>query len=133
MASAAELEVGAAFDNARAALPLRQALIDLGHPQPPTPIRTDNSTANGFLNQTVKPKRTKAIDMRFFWLIDRIHQNQFTVYWKPGINNLGGYRSKHHPPSHHQKMCPIIFNLAYSLQEIDILQGCNNTLYTNTL
>ena len=48
MASAAESEIGAAFDNAREALPLRQALIDLGHPQPPTPIRTDNSTANGF-------------------------------------------------------------------------------------
>ena len=54
MASAAESEIGAAFTNAQSALPLRQALIDLGHPQPPTPIRTDNSTANGFLNETIK-------------------------------------------------------------------------------
>ena len=128
MASAAESEIGAAFTNAQAALPLRQALLDLGHPQPPTPIRTDNSTANGFLNETIKAKRTKAIDMRFYWLIDRMHQNQFTVYWKPGFTNLGDYHSKHHPPSHHQKMRPIIFNSAYTLQQVDILRGCNKTL-----
>ena len=78
MASIAESEIGAAFTNAQAALPLRQALIDLGQPQPPTPIRTDNSTANGFLNETIKAKRTKAIVMRFYSLIDRMHQNQFT-------------------------------------------------------
>ena len=66
MASAAESEIGAAFTNAQAALPLCQAPIDLGHHQPPTPIRTNNSTANGFLNETIKAKRIKAIDMRFY-------------------------------------------------------------------
>jgi len=104
MSSAAESEIGTAFANTHAAIPLRQALIDLGHPQPPTPICTDNSTANGFLNERIKAKRTKAIDMRFFWPVDRMHQNQFTIYWKPGITNLGDYHSKHHPSSHHQKM-----------------------------
>ena len=132
MASAAESEIGAAFTNAQAALPLRQALLDLDHPQPPTPIRTDNSTADGFLNQTIKAKRTKAIDMRFYWLIDRMKQNQFTVYWKPGVTNLGDYHTKHHPPQHHRQMRPIIFNSAYYSQEIDILRGCNNTLHADT-
>jgi len=117
MASAAESEIGAAFVNAQSSLPLRQALLDLGHRQPPTPIRTDNTTANGFLNETIKAKRTKAIDMRFYWLVDRIKQNQFTVYWKPGVMNLGDYHSKHHPPSHHQKMRPVIFNSAYLIKE----------------
>ena len=65
MVSAAESEIWAAFTNAQSALPLRQVLIDLGHPQPPTPICTDNSTANGFLNESIKAKRTKAIGMRF--------------------------------------------------------------------
>ena len=92
MASAVESEIGAAFTNAQAVLPLRQALIDLGHPQPPTPIRTDNSTANGFLHETIKAKRTKAIDMRFYWLIDGMQQNQFTVYWKRGFTNLGSWK-----------------------------------------
>ena len=89
MASAAESEIGAAFSNAQSALPLRQALMDLGPPQPPTPIRTDNSTANGFLNESIKAKRTKAIDMRFYWLIDQMNQNQFTVYWNSVIQTSG--------------------------------------------
>jgi len=98
MTSAAEYEIGAAFTNAQSSLPIRQSLLDLGHPQPPTPICTDNSTANGFLNETIKSKLTKAIDTQFYWLIDRMHKNQFTVYWKPDDTNLGDYHSKHHPP-----------------------------------
>ena len=123
MASTAESEIGAAFVNAQSALPLRQAFIDLGHSQPPTPIRTANSTANGFLNQTIKSKRKKAIDMRFFWLIDRMNQNQLTVYWKLGHTNIGDYHTKHHPLAHHLCMRPVIFNPAYSMLEMDILQG----------
>ena len=69
--------------------------------------------------------------MRFYWLIDRMHQNQLTIYWKPGFTNLGNYHSKHHTPGNHQKMHPIIFNSAYNIQEIDILRGCNNNLLTN--
>ena len=41
----------------------------------------------------IKPKRTKDIDMRFYWLIDRMHQNQFSVYWKLGHTNIGDYHS----------------------------------------
>ena len=115
MASAAESEIGAAFTNAQSALLLCQAPLDLGHPQPPTLICTDNITANGFLNETIKAKRTTAIDMRFYWLIDRMDQNQFTVYWKPGHTNIGDCHSKYHSPSHHQRMIPIIFNSAYLL------------------
>jgi len=129
MASAAEAEIGAVFTNAQTALPIRQALQDLGHKQPPTPVRTDNSTAFGFLNETIKAKRTKAIDMRFYWTIDRIKQGHFYVYWRPGSENLGDYHSKHHPPSHHSRMRKQIFNSAYHASElIDILRGCNNTL-----
>ena len=117
MSSAAEAEIGAVFTNAQAALPIRQALLDMGHPQPPSPIRTDNKTAQGFLNETIKAKRTKAIDMRFYWTIDRIHQKQFTISWCPGTeNSLADYHTKHHPPSHHRKMREHIFNSAYSLQ-----------------
>jgi hypothetical protein len=54
-------------------------LITLGHPQPPNPIQTDNSTANGILNSIVKQKWSKTIDMRFYWLRDHIDQKQFLV------------------------------------------------------
>ena len=66
MASAAEAEIAALFMNAKQAVPMRQALIEMGHPQPPTKIKTDNSTASGFVNDTIKQNRSKAIDMRFY-------------------------------------------------------------------
>jgi hypothetical protein len=45
VASAAESEVGACFHNAQSGAPLRVTLTELGHRQPPMPLRTDNSTA----------------------------------------------------------------------------------------
>jgi hypothetical protein len=54
VASAAESEVGACFHNAQSGAPLRVTLTDLGHTQPPTPLRTDNSTAYGIVNETIK-------------------------------------------------------------------------------
>ena len=59
MASAAEAEIAGLFLNARLALPIRTALIELGHPQPATKMKTDNSTANGFIRGTIKQNKTK--------------------------------------------------------------------------
>jgi hypothetical protein len=102
MAAASEAQLGAAFINAQKAVPIRQALIDMGHPQPPTPLKTDNSTAHGILTSLVQQKRSKAFDMRFYWLKDRIKQKQLQVYWKPGTENRADYFTKHHPPAHHR-------------------------------
>ena len=104
MASAAEAEICASFLAAQESVPIVTCLNELGHKQPPTPIRVDNSTAVGFLNNTIKQKRSKSIDMRFYWLQDRCDQGQFQIYWAPGATNLADYHSKHHPPSHHQKL-----------------------------
>lgn len=102
LASAAEAELAALFFNAQDACTIQQTLTDLGHIQPPTPLQTDNNCANGIINGTVKQKRSKAIDMRFYWLCDRVEQQQFQVKWAPGITNLGDYFTKHHPATHHQ-------------------------------
>jgi hypothetical protein len=80
LSSAAEAELRALFHNSKEACPLRIALSKMGHPQPATPIATDNSTANSISNDTVKQKRSKAIDMRFYWVRDRDRQGQFDVY-----------------------------------------------------
>ncbi len=48
VASAAEAEVGALFHNCQTTIPLRNCLITMGHPQPPTPTKTDNTTAEAF-------------------------------------------------------------------------------------
>jgi hypothetical protein len=104
VSSAAEAELAALFHNGKTACPLRICLTELGHPQPPTPIVTDNSTASGIANDTIKQKRSKAIDMRFYWIRDRARQGQFQIYWKKGALNKADYFTKHHPASHHQQI-----------------------------
>jgi hypothetical protein len=104
LASAAEAEIAAVFYNAQDACALQVTHTDLGHPQPPTPIQTDKKCAQGIISGTVKQKRSKAIDMRFYWLCDRVSQEQLLVHWDPGPSNHGDYFTKHHPPSHHQTM-----------------------------
>jgi hypothetical protein len=55
-AAESESEVGACFHTAQSGAPLRVTLTELGHTQPPTPLRTDNSTAYGIVNETIKQK-----------------------------------------------------------------------------
>ena len=84
-------------------------LSEIGHPQPPTPMEVDNETAIGFLKSKMKQKMSKAIDMIFYWVRDRVNQNQLMIYWRPGANNVGDYVSKHHSPAHRQTMRPNFF------------------------
>ena len=77
MASAAEAELGAVFTNCKAVIELRIALEEMGHKQQPTAVMTDNSTASGFVNDTICQRKTRAIDMHFYWLKDRSNQGQF--------------------------------------------------------
>ena len=53
MASAAEAKLAALYLTAREMIPLRNALTKMGWPQPKSPIQTDNSTAAGFVNDTI--------------------------------------------------------------------------------
>jgi hypothetical protein len=104
VASAAEAETGGLFYNAQQAVIIRQILKALGHPQPPTPIKTDNSTAYNFVHSTMKQKRSKSWDMRYNWLRCREAQNQVKIYWEPGTDNNADYFTKHHPPKHHRTL-----------------------------
>ena len=104
MGSATEAEIGAAYINGQESIRIRTLLRELGHPQPATPIKVDNSTADGFANDTIKQKRSKVIDMRFHWIRDRTNQGQFLIYWQSSITNLGNYHTKQHSLAHHQLM-----------------------------
>jgi hypothetical protein len=104
VSSAAEGELAGVFHNAKEACPIRICLDELGHPQPATPLITDNTTAAGIANDTVKQKRSKAMDMRFYWIRDRIRQKQFNVFWRKGALNRADYMTKHHPAQHHRKI-----------------------------
>jgi hypothetical protein len=104
MSLAAEAEIGAVFIDTKEGAVLRTTLEELGHPQPPTPMETDNTTATGYINGTRKQKCTKAMDMRFYWIKDSVRQGQFNVYWGPGFQNLADYFTKHHSPAHHKRI-----------------------------
>ena len=60
VSSPAEAEVGGVFHNAQIAIPIRTILHALNHPQPPTPIKTDNSTAYGFIYDNIHQRRSKS-------------------------------------------------------------------------
>ena len=104
VSAASEAELGGLFHNGKEACPIRVCLEELGHPQPATPIKTDNTTADGIANDTVKQKRSKAIDMRFYWIRDRVQQGQFHVCWRKAELNRADYFTKHHSARHHQQM-----------------------------
>ena len=45
--------------------------------------------------------------MRFYCMGDRVKQEHFGVFWKPGVSNLGDYFTKHHSPSHQKGTGPV--------------------------
>ena len=118
MSSAAEAELAALFINAREAIPARMALETMGHPQPKTPMQTNNSTAYGVVNSNIMPRRTKAQDMRFWWLRDREAQGQFRIYWASGKDNRADYHTKHHCAAHHQMVRPRLFTSPQVVQAL---------------
>jgi hypothetical protein len=54
LSSAAEAEIGALFENTKRATILQITIEEMGYPQPPTPVQTDNSTACGIANDNIK-------------------------------------------------------------------------------
>ena len=106
IASAAEAELGALFHNCQNGQILRLILHELGHAQPPTPIHCDNATAVAIANDTVKKQRSRAMEMRYFWVVDKVQDNTYRVIWKPGQENLADYFTKHFHGTHHQNVRP---------------------------
>jgi hypothetical protein len=76
VASVAETELAGGFQIAQAAVHFRS---DLGYPQPPTLLRMDNTVAIGIATESINAKRSKSMDVRFFWVIDRVRRAQFVV------------------------------------------------------
>ncbi len=108
MSSATEAELAKLFINAKTAVSMRTTLKELGHPQTQTPMQTNNSTAHALLTNKILPKALKAMDMRFHWLRCREAQGQFRYYWRPGIQKLADYWTKHYSASHHTAFRPQI-------------------------
>ena len=61
--SVAEAETAGLFLNCQKIIEIKQMLNALGHPQPATPVKTDNVTAASFVTDVIKKKRSKAWDV----------------------------------------------------------------------
>ena len=106
VSAAAEAEYGAAFLNTKRAVPLQGTLLDLGMPPRPTLMCSDNKCAHGIANDTVTQRHSKAMDMRYHFVRDRVRQGQLIVQWAAGNTNLADYLTKAHPTRHFAAMRP---------------------------
>jgi hypothetical protein len=105
--AASEAELGALFVNCKEGTVIHHILTEMGHEQNPTSVQTDNSTANGIINKTIKQQRARALDMQYYWVRDRVKQGHFHIFWAPGKSNLvGDYMTNHHSPVHHRQIHP---------------------------
>ena len=63
MTSATEAELAALYAMAREAVYISIVLEEMGHKQPPTPLKTDNAMGDAVCNGKIQPKQTKTMDM----------------------------------------------------------------------
>jgi hypothetical protein len=75
-------------------------------------MQTNNAMAHALLTNKILPKALKAMDMGFHWLRCHNTQGQFCYYWRPSIQNLADYFTKHHPTSHQKSVHPTILTPA---------------------
>jgi hypothetical protein len=106
-AAVSEAEYAAIFANAQVAADERVILSNLGYPQSPTPILCDNECAIGLATETVRPKKSKSIDMRFDWIKCRVRQHQYVITFVPGAHNLADFFTKPLPVHIHVSLIPV--------------------------
>ena len=84
LASAMGAELGAIFVNCQRGTPTCMELVETVHAQPPNPVVRDSATGDGFVNYNIHQRRSRSIDMYFYWSRERVRQGQFLVYWMSG-------------------------------------------------
>ena len=57
--------------------------------------------------------------MQFYCMKDRVKQKDFLIYWKPLIQNMGDYLTKHHPPYQHIEIHATYLYMENTLLKID--------------
>ncbi len=79
VASATEAKIGALFLNCKEGMIFLLILEELGHPQPKTQVHCNNATAVGIANNIVKRQHLQSMEMRYFWVCDKITQSAYNV------------------------------------------------------
>jgi hypothetical protein len=100
--AASESEYASLYMNGQEACFERVILAALHYPQGPTTIYTDNETAVGIANDSVKIRRSKAIDMRYHWIRDRVRQGIFQIVYHKGADIDADFLTKPLPVAKHK-------------------------------
>ncbi len=67
-----------------------------------------NVCAIGLATETVTPKTSKSIDMRFYWLQDQVRQGHFVIKYVPGLQNIADFFTKALPDARHKILAPYV-------------------------
>ena len=95
-ASAAEEETRGCFVTGIYVIIIQNTLEKIGHTQPIIQVRTDNTTAAGTANNTIKKQQSRATNMQYFWIHGQKTLKDFLIAWKSGQGNLANYLTKYH-------------------------------------
>jgi hypothetical protein len=110
-ASVVEAEYGAAFEAGQATYPSINTLESLGHKQAPIQFFGYNEITVKIFNDTVKVKRSKAIEKSYHWFRDKCRQNIFVSKHIPSVNNLSDYLTKDISKQRHDQLAPCLVSL----------------------
>ncbi len=100
VASVAEAEYAAAFGGGQVLVKLTLTLTNLGHPQQSPPLLfINNECAIGLATSSVRPKKSKSIDMRLDWIRERAGQKFSRLVFLPGLINPADFFTKILPVS----------------------------------
>ena len=80
MVSMTETEIVSIFVNFQYFIPLRKTLEDFGDTQLSTLIWVDNECVVGIVTDTCKHEHSKPMNICFYWIRDRVKQDQFYIY-----------------------------------------------------
>jgi hypothetical protein len=107
VASVAEAKYASAFGGGQVLVELTLTLTNLGHPQQSPPLLfVDNECAIGLATSSVRPKKSKSIDMRLDWLKERASQQFFRLVFLPGLINPADFLPKSFPSTDKLLPCP---------------------------
>ncbi len=103
----AEAEYVAAFGDGQVLVELTLTLTNLDHPQQSPPLLfVDNECAIGLATSSVRPKKSKSIDMRLDWLKERAGQHFFRLVFLPGLINPADFFTEILPIYRHLAALP---------------------------
>ena len=97
---------------------LTLTLTNLGHPQQSPPLLfVDNECAIGLASSSVRPKKSKSIDidMRLDWLKERASQHFFRLVFLPGLINPADFFTKILPVYRHLAALPFLHGTPYPI------------------